>query len=377
MGWRTVVQVLGLVALLAVALPAPVAFAQTPTVTAAPDYGQAGTSGSWTIQVSGYGFFPGRSDGRISFAGDTTTYPFTTNSDGFFGPVTITPARRGPSPDLSYPITAAQPNTCGFRAYCGASATTQFWSMDGTATDERTGRTDCAPAGTPFTVTVEGRGWDPDRAGYVGLYRDGSLVQDRLIRIPVDESGTWSVSGWKFDGQPAGDTYEWRLDDGSKRGITLPWTIPCPALATTTTTTTVTTVTTVVEEGTTTTTRVPAIGAAVTVEPELGPPGFVPQVRGTGFPPGPVVVRWEGGVGSAMVTAGGDGTFALGLLVMPNDRIGPRAVVATARRARGVRPVPRRGRHREAFGERRVPDHAPPPAPPALTAPDGRKMAPR
>lgn len=71
------------------------------------------------------------------------------------------------------------------------------------------------------------------------------------------------------------------------------------------------------------------VGATLTATPELGPAGFVPGVTGTGFPPGPVELRWEPGIGRTIAIAGPDGTFVTRVLVMPNDRLGPRALIAT------------------------------------------------
>ncbi|MGI8791841.1 MAG: hypothetical protein ACR2H3_01455 [Acidimicrobiales bacterium] len=121
--------------------------------------------------------------------------------------------------------------------------------------------------------------------------------------------------------QSAGPTYTIYISDLNKFELTLPWTIPCPIVATTTTTSTSTTVPP-------TTTTTPVAATTLKAEPPLGPPGFVTVVSGTGFPAGPVLVRWEGGIGSVTANAAADGTFRTQLLVMPGDRIGPRAVVA-------------------------------------------------
>lgn len=313
---------LGVVLLVALALPGPAGAQSPPSIALAPDHARAATSGTWTIQVSGSGFYANRSDGRISFDGDATSFPFTTNGNGFFN-VTIAPGRRGPGPKQ---VVAVQPNVCAPRAVCGASASATFWAMDGTVTDESTGRTDCGPAGAPFSVRVEGRGWDPNRAGYVTFARNGVAV-DRRIRIPVNKDGTWSTAGWGLPAQPASGTYEFVLDDANKREVRLPWTIPCPVGPTTTIAPTTTTIR---PDVSTTSTTAPVAAAELFVEPALGPPGFVTSVRGVGYPPGPVTVRWTGGVGQVTATAAADGTFSVPLLVLPNDRLGQRSVVAEA-----------------------------------------------
>jgi len=74
---------------------------------------------------------------------------------------------------------------------------------------------------------------------------------------------------------------------------------------------------------------------ALAVDPSVLEPGQLTKVTGTGFAPGtPVTLAWQqpGGVpllGTATVTAGGDGSISAFLLVMPGDLTGPRQVVAT------------------------------------------------
>ncbi|MBB5959286.1 WD40 repeat protein [Saccharothrix tamanrassetensis] len=71
----------------------------------------------------------------------------------------------------------------------------------------------------------------------------------------------------------------------------------------------------------------------ITVEPLVGPTGFVPRVTGSGFPPGGTVkLTWTLGIsaepGTAPVRA--DGTIDAQVLVFENDLIGPRELAATA-----------------------------------------------
>lgn len=322
---RAWARLIGTLVLLATALaPAPVA-AQTappPAISINPRYAAAGTSGTWTIQVSGSGFFPNSSSGVLGFAGSPVG-SFTTNDSGAFGPVTIAPARRGPG---AYQVTAFQPDPCGPRAVCGTkSAQATFRSLSLVGTDVATGR-DCAPAGVDFTLQVAGQGWEPAGSNTVSaqLLRDGSAVAS-VIRRPVAPDGTWSGS-MAVPAQPAGSTYELFASDVTmKASVRVPWTIPCPpGPATTTTTSTSTTI------ATTTTTAPSTVVATLLAHPALGPPGFVTSVRGTGFPPGPVALRWEGGVGTASAVAGPDGTFTAQFLVLPGDRPGPRSAVATS-----------------------------------------------
>ncbi|ACU39197.1 WD40 domain protein beta Propeller [Actinosynnema mirum DSM 43827] len=69
----------------------------------------------------------------------------------------------------------------------------------------------------------------------------------------------------------------------------------------------------------------------LTVDPPIGPPGFVARVVGVDFPPGAEVrLAWSAGVTQEPATArvGGDGGVDAQLLVFPRDRLGPRDVLA-------------------------------------------------
>ncbi|WP_158852224.1 HYR domain-containing protein [Saccharothrix deserti] len=71
----------------------------------------------------------------------------------------------------------------------------------------------------------------------------------------------------------------------------------------------------------------------ITVDPGIGPTGFVPRATGKSFPPGArVKLAWTLGIsptpGEVVVRA--DGTFDTQVLVFHNDRIGPRQLEGTA-----------------------------------------------
>jgi uncharacterized repeat protein (TIGR01451 family) len=69
----------------------------------------------------------------------------------------------------------------------------------------------------------------------------------------------------------------------------------------------------------------------VTVDPAIGPPGFVTRAMGTEFPPGAVIrLAWDPGVTAApnTVTVGPDGTFDVQELIMRKDQLGPRILRA-------------------------------------------------
>ncbi|MDI2125250.1 hypothetical protein [Yinghuangia seranimata] len=74
------------------------------------------------------------------------------------------------------------------------------------------------------------------------------------------------------------------------------------------------------------------IQPVLTVVPNVGPPGTVAAVQGTGFPAGATVqLRWTRGVTAVMapVVVAPDGTFRTQMLVMVQDTLGPREAVAS------------------------------------------------
>ncbi|MEV7095332.1 VWA domain-containing protein [Amycolatopsis sp. NPDC051045] len=71
----------------------------------------------------------------------------------------------------------------------------------------------------------------------------------------------------------------------------------------------------------------------VTVDPGVGPLGFVPRVTGTDFPPGATVrLAWSAGISATpgLVTVGVDGKFEAQFLIFHHDLIGPRTLSATS-----------------------------------------------
>jgi Tol biopolymer transport system component len=67
------------------------------------------------------------------------------------------------------------------------------------------------------------------------------------------------------------------------------------------------------------------------LSPTVGPPGTVVRADGQGFPPGAsVVLSWHGGITAqaAPITVGPSGAFQAWILVLPNDRLGPRRLEA-------------------------------------------------
>jgi hypothetical protein len=197
----------------------------------------------------------------------------------------------------------------------------------------------CSSPGTT-QLRVTGRWFQPFSNGYVDFNNDGS---EELGRIPVDNRGTFSGVLAVTHSSSSRDVRGRDLD----QNVAIAAWAPCPPDPTTTAPTTTTSTTAPPDDGpipttttrptvpgsivTTTTTTIPppTPGATLVLDPPLGPTGFVTGAVGTGFPPGPVELTWSGGVGTTMTIAGPDGTFSTRVLVLPGDRLGPRALVAT------------------------------------------------
>jgi hypothetical protein len=65
------------------------------------------------------------------------------------------------------------------------------------------------------------------------------------------------------------------------------------------------------------------------VAPALGPPGFVTQASGSGFPPNvQVALSWAPGIGNWTVRTDAKGAFQTSVFVFPNDRTGVRQLRA-------------------------------------------------
>lgn len=212
------------------------------------------------------------------------------------------------------------------------------------------------PCSTPGTTQVRmtGRLFHPLDRGSFDIDLDG----DDASRLPIDSRGTFTalVTVRATSGDRRGRAHDLRDNVGEA-----PWPACPPGDAPTTTTSTTTAPDDPrdpvpdptpdpdrgPEPGPTTTLRIielpgppvtlpptvelpPATpGATLQIVPEVGPTGFVTGVVGTGFPPGPVVLVWEPGLGRTAALAAADGTFTARVLVLPNDRLGPRALVAT------------------------------------------------
>jgi hypothetical protein len=70
-------------------------------------------------------------------------------------------------------------------------------------------------------------------------------------------------------------------------------------------------------------------GPTLTLNPSVGPTGFVTKATGTGFAPNTAVqLVWQPGLGAATVNTDAAGNFTKMMLIMPGDATGPRKLVA-------------------------------------------------
>ncbi|HWC13865.1 MAG TPA: hypothetical protein VG929_04650 [Actinomycetota bacterium] len=74
------------------------------------------------------------------------------------------------------------------------------------------------------------------------------------------------------------------------------------------------------------------------IESPVAPPGSVMQVSGRKFPPATrLMLRWSEGIGTTEVRTSQEGRFKIGVLIFPNDILGPRQLVARGDRFRPVK----------------------------------------
>lgn len=77
---------------------------------------------------------------------------------------------------------------------------------------------------------------------------------------------------------------------------------------------------------------IPCLEPTIVIEPRTGPPGYAAVVRGTDFPPNSVVtLTWDRGLTAkrpAEVTADAQGSFRIGIYVLPRDLDGRRVLTA-------------------------------------------------
>jgi hypothetical protein len=206
----------------------------------------------------------------------------------------------------------------------------------------------CFAPGVQTRLRMTGRHFAPYGTGYMYYDINGSEAQTR-IRIPNDAHGVFFAD---FLVTPSDRDHPGEGRDANRAVFAVATWSKCPPGTTTTSTSTTTSSTTtpddtVPDETTTSTTRPdlpgptvtvpptidlppPTPGARLTVAPAVGPAGFVASATGAGFPPGAVELSWSPGIGRTTAIVGPDGTFRASMLVFPNDRLGPRALIAVA-----------------------------------------------
>jgi len=201
----------------------------------------------------------------------------------------------------------------------------------------------------PQTLTVAGSGFAPNGSAQV-VFDPNGPEQQVVNRLPINASGVFSTT---FSANASGRAVSISANDTQGLRADTRW-APCPPPGVTTTapptteppppdsvpdTTAPSTTRPGIVTIPTTSTTIPTIitippptpGASLSVDPSLGPGGFVTRAGGTGFPPGqPVTLGWSPGIGIYSATAGPDGTFESSVLVMNRDVLGPRTLVATS-----------------------------------------------
>jgi hypothetical protein len=214
----------------------------------------------------------------------------------------------------------------------------------------------------PYDIFVQGNGFEADQD--VELYFAGDRQDDPNQQdVVADSSGGFSAT--IHPSKRAAGSYEiealQRHGQGSVSSrATTSFTVPCPEATTTTQPgASATTTTTSVDPG-------PSPSPSPTKKPggkngpgdknggrdkgrrrfeprlalssDAGPTGSVVEMRGRGFPPNSnILLEWNKGTGSLRVRSDKKGRFHAGMLVFPNDILGPRALVVRGRHFRPLR----------------------------------------
>lgn len=281
----------------------PSARTQIPTyIVLAPSCDATGTSGNYSIQVTGEGFVQGVDPEYVTITFDTGgtpetfTRPIESNgslsADSGRNPP-ITPTRRVPG---TYVVEAVD------GAGNSAKATFQVPCQTPTITVDpvcgpaaRSGRYSIQVSGSGFgrsefprsvTITFDADGRSPESFGGVPLRPDGSFG-------PVTITPTRRTAGLYMI-QATNDV----TGASSKQGFT----VPCA----------------------------PGFRPLLRLDPPLGPPGFVTVAIGSRFPPNTAVtLDWEPGLGLLRVVSDRAGSFRVPVVVLPRDVLGPRRLVAS------------------------------------------------
>jgi hypothetical protein len=183
----------------------------------------------------------------------------------------------------------------------------------------------CGPALDPaggagqYTILVAGSNFDPFTEVLVS-FDAGAGGRPESFDATTDGFGSFAVT-IQPTLRPAG-SHLVRADDFRQREATAVFAVPCPVQVTPPVTTP------------------PTFTPQLRLIPALGPPGFVTEVAGSGFPPGQAVaLKWDHGLiavqhpgtGPDQVTADESGAFAAPLLILRHDSRGPRTLTAAPR----------------------------------------------
>lgn len=301
----------------ALVVPAPASAQTSAAVRVEPACGPVSSS-PISIDIVGSGWTADKNV-EIQFDGQIVHQLYPVQSDGSFTfTLTFTPS------DSRY-----------YEVYVRgtASSTERYSNFSAPCRSARLGITpSCSDANRDAEVTVEG--FDFPASWDIRVTWDEGGPTEREDGTGTDDSGYFIHT---FTGLDLTEerTYVVFADVYEHYGIVrrARYRVPCTPTTTTSSTTTSSTTTTEPTPTTATTTTTttippPTPGAALVVEPPLGPPGFVTSARGTGFAPGPVTLVWSPGIGTTAAVAGEDGTFAVPVLILPNDVLGPRTLVA-------------------------------------------------
>lgn len=174
--------------------------------------------------------------------------------------------------------------------------------------------------------------------GEVLLYFDWPRDDRIVARDVLDEDFTFDATGRVSPDNPPDPAVggyvvaarQPRLEDAPP--VTTVFRVPCPPTTTTTTTTT-------------TTVPPPVFNPTLTLNPGLGPAGFVTTAVGTGWPPGPVTLGWDAGGSPITAVADADGSFSTSVLVLSGTTLGQHGMIGNglggASAAGGFLVVPR------------------------------------
>jgi hypothetical protein len=169
----------------------------------------------------------------------------------------------------------------------------------------------------------------------VDIYFDWPRMDEPIAEGTTEEDGTFDVRAFVTAVNPPNPSGGYTIAARQPRRpndppVTSLFRVPCPQ-ATTTTQPRQNPTTTTRPSGTTTTTTPPApvFTPSLTLDPPMGPPGFVATAVGTGWPPGSVTIGLTAGGVPITATADASGAFTTSVLVLPGTSIGQVGVQGT------------------------------------------------